>query len=62
MNSGDRSLKNGPGVVTKEFLCISLIVSGHFYWLYWFYGERCLGSVGGLGGSFKKIYVERIIP
>ena len=57
MNPGDRSLEDGPGIVTKVFPCISLVVPGHFYWFYWFYGGRSLGSVGGLRGSFKEIYV-----
>ena len=57
MNSGDRSLEDRLGVITKEFPCISLVVPGHFYRFYWFYGGRCLGSVGGLEGSFKEIYI-----
>ena len=54
MNSGERSLEDGPDVVTKAFPCISLIISSHFYG---FYGGRCLGSVKGLQGSFKEIYL-----
>ena len=46
--------EDGPGIVTNAFPCISLIVPRDFYW---FYGGRCLGSVGGLRGSFKEIYV-----
>ena len=30
MNSSDRSLEDGPSVVTKAFSCISLVVPGHF--------------------------------
>ena len=51
MNSCDKSLEDGPSVVTKVFPCIFLVISGHFNW---FYGGRGLGSVGGLQGSFKK--------
>ena len=58
MNSGDRSLEEGPCVVTNAFPYISLIVLSHFYW---FNDGRSLSSVGGLRGSFKEIYVERII-
>ena len=56
-NSRDRSLEDGPGVVTKAFPCISLVTPGHFYWFYRFYGGRGLGNIGGLRVSFKKIYV-----
>ena len=57
MNSCDRSLEDGPGVVTKAFPSIFLVVLGHFYWFYQFYGGRALGSVGEFLGLFKKIYV-----
>ena len=57
MNSRDKSLEDGPSVVTKVFPYIFLVILGHFYWFYWFYGGRGLGSVGGLRGSLKKIYV-----
>ena len=57
MNLGDRSLEDGSDIVSKAFPCISLVVPSHFYWFYRFYGGRCFGSVGGLRGSFKKIYV-----
>ena len=57
MNSRDRSLEDGPNIVTKAFPYISLVVPGRFYWFYWFYGRRGLGSDGGLLGSLKKIYV-----
>ena len=30
MNSRDRSLEDGPSIVTKAFPCISLVVLGHF--------------------------------
>ena len=48
MNSRDKSLEDGPRVVTKAFHCISLVVLGCYYWFYRFYGGRGLGSVGGL--------------
>ena len=48
MNSRDRSLEDGPSVVTKTFSRISLIIPGHFYWFYQIYGGFCLGSVGEL--------------
>ena len=57
MNSCDRSLEDGPSVVTKAFPCISPVIPGHFYWFYQFYGGRSLDSVGGLQRSLKKIYV-----
>ena len=57
MNSRDRSLEDVPSVVTKAFPCIFLVVSGHFNWFYQFNGRRGHGSVGGLQGSFKKVYV-----
>ena len=37
MNSSDRSLKDGPSIVTKEFSRISLVGMGYFYG---FYGGR----------------------
>ena len=43
MNSRDRSLEDGPSVVTKVFPYIP----GHFSSFYRFYGGRSLGSVGG---------------
>ena len=54
MNSRDRSLEDGPSAVTKAFPCISLIIPGHFYRFYHFYGGVGLGSVGGLRGLLKK--------
>ena len=57
MNSRDRSLEDGPSVVTKAFSCISLVISSHFDGFYRFYGGRGLNSVGGLGGSLNKVYV-----
>ena len=57
MNSRDRSLEDGPNIVTKTFPCISLINPSHFNWFNRFYDGRGLGSVGGLQGSLKKIYV-----
>ena len=54
MNSRDKSLEDEPSVITKVFPRISLVTPGHFYW---FYGGRRLGSVGGLQGSLKKVYV-----
>ena len=57
MNPDDRSLEDELGIVTKVFPCISLVVPSHFYSFYWFYGGRSLGSVRGLRGSFKEIYV-----
>ena len=57
MNSRDRSLEDGPSVVAKAFPCISLVIPGYFYEFYRFYGGVGLGSVGGLRGSLKKIYV-----
>ena len=32
VNSSDGLLEDGPSIVTKAFLGISLIVPGHFYW------------------------------
>ena len=61
MNSRDRSLEDGPRVVTKAFPCISLVIPRHSYWFYWFYDGRGLGSIRGLRGLFKKIYVYRVI-
>ena len=57
MNSHDRSLEDGPKVVTKAFPCIFLLIPSHFYWFYQFYGERGLSSVEGFRGSLKRIYV-----
>ena len=62
MNSGDKSLEDGLGIVTKAFPSIPLAISGHFYWFYRFYDGRGLGSVAGLQGLFKKIYVSKVIP
>ena len=61
MNSSDRSLEDGPSIVTKAFPCISLIIPGHFYRFGWIY--VCVGicSVGGLRGSFKEVYFYGII-
>ena len=61
MNSCNRSLEDGPSIVTKAFPCISLVVPGYFYWFCRIYvgvglGSVRLGSVGGLRGSFKEIY------
>ena len=61
MNSNDRSLEDGPSIVTKAFPGISLIVPGHFYWFGWIYvriglGSVGLSSVGTLRGSFKEVY------
>ena len=61
MNSSDRSLEDGPSIVTKAFPCISLVILGHFYRFYQIYGcvglgSVGLGSVGGLRGSLKKVY------
>ena len=65
MNSRDRSLKDGPSIVTTMFPCISLVIRDHFYWFGWIYGyvglgsvglgSVGLGSVGGLRGSLKKV-------
>ena len=57
VNSHDRSLEDGPSIVTKAFPCISLVIPSHFYWFCRIYGCVGLGSVGGLQGSLKKIYV-----
>ena len=57
MNSRDRSLEDGRDVVTKVFPYIFLVIPGHFYWFYQFYGGRGLSTVRGLLGLFKKIYV-----
>ena len=57
MNSHEKSLEDGPSAVTKAFLCISLVIPGHFCGFYWFYSGVGFGSVGGLRGSFKKIYI-----
>ena len=57
MNSHDKSLEDRPSVVTKAFPYISLVVLGYFNWFYRFYGGRGLGSVWGLRGSLKMIYV-----
>ena len=54
MNSRDRSLEDGPSVVTKTFPCISLVIPGYFNWFYRFYDGRGLGTVGGLRGSLKR--------
>ena len=35
VNSSDRSLEDGPSIVTKAFHNSSLIVPGHFYWFGW---------------------------
>ena len=56
VNSRNRSLEDGPSVVTKAFPCISLVFLGHFNWFYWINGRSSLGSIGGLRGLFKKIY------
>ena len=60
MNSRDRSLEDGPRVVTKTFPSISLINPGHFYWLYRFYGGRGLGSVGDCEDRSKRSTFNRL--
>ena len=57
MNSRDMSLEDGPGIVTKAFPYISLVVIGHFYGFHQFYGGSVSVVLGGLRGSLKKIYV-----
>ena len=62
MTSRDRSLEDGPSIVTKAFPCISLVIPGHFYSFCWIYacvglGSVGLSSVGGLQGSLEKVYV-----
>ena len=37
VNSSDGSLEDRPSIVTKAFLGISLVVTGHFYWFGWIY-------------------------
>ena len=57
VNSLDKSLEDRPSIVTKVFPFISCTIPGHFCRFYQFYGGTGLGNVGGLRGSFKKIYV-----
>ena len=60
MNSRDRSLEDGPSIVTKAFPCISLVIPGHFYWFYRFYGGRGLGSVKGVPRISKRSTFKRL--
>ena len=34
MNLSDKSLEDGPSIVTKAFPCVSLVVLGHYYEFY----------------------------
>ena len=51
MNSSNRSLEDGPSVVTKTFPCIFLVALGHFCR---FNSGRCLDSIGDCEDRSKR--------